>query len=89
MNECLVHHGVKGQRWGVRQDRNTDNAGKAKKILKVSAYIAGTLALSYAGLKISTSPAARKVASDFISTVGKTRVKDIDWDNLGPEIIPL
>lgn len=84
----LYHHGIKGQKWGVRRtpeqlghrkksetDKSTTKE-KAKKVAKVGAYVAGTVAVSYAGVKFATSPKVRNAVGKAMDKIGKKKVKE-------------
>lgn len=68
MHDQLYHHGIKGQRWGVRRFQNIDGSltpagrerywnderkAKAKKIAKTAAIIAGVALVAYGGYRLS------------------------------------
>ena len=88
----LCHHGVKGMKWGVRRYRNKGTQvsvenktkkgdlyrnRKVKNAVKISASIAATFALSYAGVKFSTNPKVRAKAYDIINKLSNTPVSEI------------
>lgn len=69
-NEYLIHHGVKGMKWGVRKDRKTSIATSAKKVISGAAKKAG----SAASEKISERSEIRKTQK-LINTAAKNPSK--------------
>lgn len=54
-SEELSHHGIKGQKWGIRKERNASNATKnarIKKAAKIGAIVAATALAAYGGYKL-------------------------------------
>lgn len=89
----LAHHGIKGQRWGVRRYQNSDgsytSAGKqkrnnskqvAKKIAKGAAITAGILAAGYAANIASEeiqSSKNYKAAKQLTADIMRSNFKDL------------
>lgn len=55
-NDYLAHHGVKGQKWGVRHDKSSGSSAKKKKIAAAGVGIAAT-----AGAAYTTAKAAKRI----------------------------
>lgn len=65
MDSYIYHHGVKGQKWGIRRYQNKDGsltpAGKKRKKAKIIAGVAATIALSYVGYRLARSKKLRNI----------------------------
>lgn len=90
----LMHYGVKGMKWGVRrkqkEDRGSSNTGQGHsqnnarnkksvpKYAKIAAFIAGTITVSYAGVKFSTDPHVRAAMGKVLQKIGDRKISDLD-----------
>ena len=98
-NEELCHHGIKGQKWGVRRFQNKDGSltstskkrrdnedekQKRRKVLIRSGQIAAGIAISIIGAKIATDPHIRDLAYKAISV---KKSVPVSIDDLGPVIV--
>lgn len=78
--EYLAHHGIKGQKWGVRRFQNNDGSltdqgkrrylsdetkGKIKKAAKVAGGVAGAAALGYGIYKVGRAGNRLKYATAY------------------------
>lgn len=87
----LVHHGIKGQKWGIRHDR--ERIGRSskhelekkkglsddqKKWIKRGVAVAGTVLIAYGSYKIASSP---KFGSMVAKGIKKVRKES------GPEVV--
>ncbi len=89
MNNTLQHHGIKGQKWGVRRfqnkdgsltkegkERNSENDKKSKaKELVINTALG--LTVSYAGYKIASSPKVQQFMYDLMFNKGKTKMSEV------------
>lgn len=80
----LTHFGVKGMKWGVRRNRVKNNSDEkqiprsVKIAAKVTAGIAATAAVSYAGFKFNTSPHTRAAVDRALRKIGNHDISEID-----------
>lgn len=90
----LMHHGIQGQKWGVKNgppyplDSNQKSSSEKKehkglsdnqkKILKTVAVVGGTAALAYAGYKFTHSPHAHALMKTALYGNKKKRTAEID-----------
>lgn len=83
MSEIIYHHGIKGQKWGIRRYQNSDGsltpAGKKRyeQIIKTTVAIGGTVAISYAGMKFATDPKIRSIAMKVINKLSNKSISEI------------
>lgn len=65
MDTYIYHHGIKGQKWGIRRYQNKDGsltpAGKKRQKAKLIAGVAATVALSYAGYRVARSEKLKNI----------------------------
>lgn len=92
MSDYIYHHGVKGMKWGVRKDKKSsgrstqsdkpkvsDEKKKAakKKALKITGYVAATVAISAIGTAMTVSPKVRSLMGKGIEAIkGKQDLRD-------------
>lgn len=90
----LMHHGIQGQKWGVRNgppyplDASQKSSAEKKersgltdnqkKILKTVAIVGGTAALAYAGYKFTHSPHVHALMKTALYGNKKKRTAEID-----------
>lgn len=86
-SDYLYHHGIKGQKWGIRRFQNSDGtyteagkkryhlSDKQKNAIKIGAAVVGTVLLAYGGHRLTNTGSFGK------SIVNKT-ISDSSINNM-------
>lgn len=100
--DYICHHGVKGQRWGIRrfrkkQQKTTNEKKKKHRFLKAALTVGLTISAIYGAHRIlTTTPSGKKFINDGKKVVGdifnllvlSNSVKNTQPKELQPEIDP-
>lgn len=66
MSDYLIHHGVKGMKWGVRKEREAGHRqSRARKVAIIGASVVGASLVVYGGYKV------QRIHQKAVSDLGK------------------